>query len=72
MPSKGKKYKLAARFPESLKRDEIIEYFFVLATKKRFKTMSSESVESFRARLDELGRSNWRLKPLGYSILKKD
>jgi hypothetical protein len=74
VPSKAneKRYGLFAEFPEDSKRDEIIEYFFVLATKKRFKTLGNETVESFRTRLDELGRSNWRLKPLGYSILKKD
>lgn len=65
-------YTLSAEFPEDLKRDEIIEYFFVLATKKPFKTMDSESVESFWTRLDEFGRSNWRLKHLGYSILRGD
>ncbi len=65
-------YTLSAEFPEDLKRDEIIEYFFVLATKTPFKTMDSESVEGFWKRLDEFGRSNWRLKHLGYSILRGD
>jgi len=68
----GVDYTLSAEFPEDLKRDEIIEYFFVLATKTPFKTMNSESVEGFWKRLDEFGRSNWRLKHLGYSILRGD
>ena len=68
----GVDYALSAEFPEDIKRDEIIEYFFVLATKRPFKTMDSESVESFWKRLDEFGRSNWRLKHLGYSILRGD
>ena len=68
----GVDYTLSAEFPEDLKRDEIIEYFFVLATKTPFNTMDSESVEGFWKRLDEFGRSNWRLKHLGYSILRGD
>lgn len=51
-------------------RQAINEWLFLLATKTNFELLESESAESFYKRLDELGRENWRLLQIGYTILK--
>ena len=51
-------------------RPAINEWLFLLATKTNFELLESESAESFYKRLDELGRENWRLLQIGYTILK--
>ncbi len=42
-----------------------------IAVKSRFETLESESFENFYKRLDELGRENWRLEKIGYTILSE-
>ena len=45
------------------------EWLFLLATKSKFEALDLESPENFHKRLDELGRENWRLAQIGYTIL---
>ena len=74
MPSikANKSYAITAEFPDEVKRDEVIEVLIVLATKKRFTLLPKESAENFYKRLDALGRENWKMQKLGYSILKEN
>jgi hypothetical protein len=66
---KSKPYHLYAEFPENQKGSAINEWLFLLATKSKFKTLDVESSENFYRRLDELGRENWRIELMGYTIL---
>ena len=64
-------YSFLASFPNEIDKQILDEYFFVLATKKPFKTDIQETKESFHSRLNELGRGNWRLLPVAYYIVKE-
>ena len=68
----GKKYSLEAQLPsQSTDIKEITEYIILLATKKDFVLVDEEDEANFHKRLDELGRGNWRKRPLAYSIYKE-
>ena len=73
IPSKNfsNAYGLKAKFPDYHKNDIIQEYLVLLATKRDFKVISSESSESMYKRLNNFGRENWKQKRLGYVILKE-
>ena len=64
-------YQFYAQFPQDQNSSAISEVLFLLATKSKFKTLGSESFENFYRRLDELGRENWRLEKIGYTILSE-
>ena len=64
-------YQFYAQFPQDQNSSAISEVLFLLATKSKFKTLGSESFENFYKRLDELGRENWRLEKIGYTILSE-
>ena len=64
-----KLYEITAQFPDGVELDEV-EILIVLATKKRFDLLEKESGR-FHKRLDVLGRENWKMQKLGYSILKE-
>ena len=66
----SKLYEITAQFPDGVELDEVTEVLIVLATKKRFDLLEKESAEEFHKRLDVLGRENWKMQKLGYSILK--
>ena len=67
-----KKYSLRAQLPsQSTDIKEITEYIILLATKKDFVLVDEEDEANFHKRLDELGRGNWRKRPLAYSIYKE-
>ena len=58
-----------AEFPKDQNGKAVNEWLFLLATKSKFEALDSESSENFHKRLDELGRENWRLAQMGYTIL---
>ena len=66
---KAKAYSFFAEFPKNQNGKAINEWLFLLATKSKFDALDSESSENFHKRLDELGRENWRLAQMGYTIL---
>ena len=66
---KSKAYSFFAEFPEGQNGKAVNEWLFLLATKSRFEALDAESPENFHKRLDELGRENWRLERVGYTIL---
>ena len=66
---KSKAYSFFAEFPEGQNGKAVNEWLFLLATKSKFETLDSESSQNFHKRLDELGRKNWRLARIGYTIL---
>ena len=68
----SKLYEITAQFPDGVELDEVTEVLIVLATKKRFGLLEKESAEEFYKRLDVLGRENWKMQKLGYSILKDE
>lgn len=68
---KSKTYSFFAEFPERQNGVAVNEWLFLLATKSKFDVLNLESSESFYKRLDELGRENWRLTQIGYTILSK-
>ena len=69
-PTAVKKYQFYAEIPQNNNKLAINEWLFLLATKSRFEILEKESSESFYRRLDELGRKNWRLEQLGYTIIQ--
>ena len=66
---KSKAYSFFAEFPEGQNGKAVNEWLFLLATKSKFEALDGESPENFHKRLDELGRENWRLERVGYTIL---
>ena len=66
---KSKPYDFYAEFPKDQNGKAINEWLFLLATKSKFEALDTESSENFHKRLDELGRENWRLAQIGYTIL---
>lgn len=68
---KSRSYQLYAEFPEEQNTKTVSEIFFILASKSKFEMLSVESSENFFKRLDELGRENWRLERIGYTIFSE-
>lgn len=66
---KSKTYSFFAEFPKDQNGKAVNEWLFLLATKSKFETLGLEKSENFHRRLDELGRENWRLERVGYTIL---
>ena len=64
------KYSLEAQFPINYNRTSISEFLILLVTKKSFRLLNEEKSNSFYKRLDELGRKNWRIRRIGYTIIK--
>ena len=73
IPSKenSDKYALSIGFPEKLKKDETQEFIIVLATKKKFAILNNIKVSELLTRLDDLGKANWYMQKIGYSVLRK-
>ena len=73
IPSKenSDKYALSIGFPEELKKDETQEFIIVLATKKKFAILNNIKVSELLTRLDDLGKANWYMQKIGYSVLRK-
>ena len=59
------------KFPNNLKKTESQEYIIILATKEEFAILDKINVSELLLRLDELGKFNWYMKNMGYSILKE-
>ena len=68
---KSKTYSFFAEFPKNQNGRAVNEWLFLLATKSKFETLDMENSENFHERLDELGRENWRLEKIGYTILSE-
>ena len=73
IPSKenSDKYSLSIGFPEELKKDETQEFIIVLATKRKFAILNMIKVIELLTRLDDMGKSNWYMQKIGYSVLRK-
>ena len=73
IPSKenSDKYSLSLGFPEELKKDETQEFIIVLATKRKFAILNTIKVSELLTRLDDMGKSNWYMQKIGYSVLRK-
>ena len=73
IPSKenSSKYSLSIGFPEELKKDETQEFIIVLATKRKFAILNIIKVSELLTRLDDMGKSNWYMQKIGYSVLRK-
>ena len=68
---KSKTYSFFAEFPKDQNGKAVNEWLFLLATKSKFEALDLERSENFHRRLDELGRENWRLEKIGYTILSE-
>ena len=68
---KSKTYSFFAEFPKDHNGRAVNEWLFLLATKTKFEALNLEKSENFHKRLDELGRENWRLEKIGYTILSE-
>ena len=68
---KSRAYSFIAEFPKDQNGKAVKEWLFLLATKSKFEALDLESSENFHKRLDELGRENWRLEQVGYTILSE-
>ena len=66
-----KSYALNTNFPINFKKTESQEYIIILATKEEFAILDKIKVSELLLRLDEIGKFNWYMKNLGYSILKE-
>ena len=66
-----KSYALDINFPSNFKKTESQEYIIILATKEEFAILDKIKVSELLLRLDEIGKFNWYMKNLGYSILKE-
>ena len=70
-PSRSRAYSFFADFPKDQNGKAVNEWLFLLATKSKFEVLDLESSENFHKRLDELGRENWRIAQIGYTILSE-
>ena len=71
IPSKNNtKYKLMTKFPKDFPQDETYEFFIIVASKKKLDILSKQNIIDFNKRLSRLGRSNWEMKRLGYTIMR--
>ena len=72
IPSKDvlNKYELRTKIPDNVKDDETYEFFVIIASKKQFIILDNEKVLDFKKRLSILGRSNWDMKKIGYTIIR--
>ncbi len=71
IPSKNNtKYKLVTKFPNNFAQDETYEFFVIVASKKKLDILSKQNIIEFNKRLSLLGRSNWEMKKLGYTIMR--
>ena len=71
IPSKNNtKYKLMTKFPKDFPQDETYEFFVIVASKKKLDILSKQNIIDFNKRLSRLGRSNWEMKRLGYTIMR--
>ena len=71
IPSKNNtKYKLMTKFPKDFPQDETYEFFVIVASKKKLDILSKQNIIDFNKRLSRLGRSNWEMKKLGYTIMR--
>ena len=66
-----KNYALDITFPNNFKKRESQEYIIILATKEEFAILEKTKVSELLLRLDELGKFNWYMKNIGYSIIKE-
>ncbi len=66
-----KNYALDITFPKNFKKRESQEYIIILATKEEFAILEKTKVSELLLRLDELGKFNWYMKNIGYSIIKE-
>ena len=64
------KYELRTKIPDNVKEDETYEFFVIIASKKQFVILDNEKVLDFKKRLSILGRSNWDMKKIGYTIIR--
>ena len=64
------KYELRTKIPDNVKEDETYEFFVIIASKKQFIILDNEKVLDFKKRLSILGRSNWDMKKIGYTIIR--
>jgi len=64
-------YAFDIAFPKNFKKKESQEYIIILATKEEFAILDKIKVSELLSRLDELGKFNWYMKNIGYSILKE-
>lgn len=64
------KYKLDLGFPAELKKDETQEFIIVLATKQKFAIINKIKISELLTRLDDVGKPNWYMQKIGYSILR--
>jgi len=74
IPSKEqyKKYGFNLSLPKNFKKKETQEFIIVLATKMKFAILNKIDINDLSTRLDEIGKSNWFMKNIGYSILRKN
>ena len=71
IPSKNNtKYNLMTKFPKDFPQDETYEFFVIVASKKKLDILSKQNIIDFNKRLSRLGRSNWEIKRLGYTIMR--
>ena len=64
-------YELKAEFPKEQKEDVVSEFIVLLASKIQVSFFEDQSAQEFFKKLDEIGRDNWELKIVGYSVMRK-
>jgi hypothetical protein len=69
---KYKKYGFNLSLPKNFKKNETQEFIIVLATKMKFAILDKIDIKELSIRLDDIGKSNWFMKNIGYSILRKN
>jgi len=69
---KYKKYGFNLSLPKNFKKNETQEFIIVLATKMKFAILDKIDIKELSIRLNDIGKSNWIMKNIGYSILRKN
>ena len=68
--SSNSNFELRMEFPANIKKDRTLEFIIIVASKVKISILGEESISSFRARLDAIGRDQWTETSLGYAIVK--
>ncbi len=74
IPSKHlqKKYGLQAIFPVNVKKKIVPEYMVIIASKIKMEFFDNEKKMTLYRRLNDYQRNNWKMRNLGYVILKDE
>ena len=63
-------YNLKVNFPQNFYKNITQEFIVIIASKVKIDILEEENIIELYKRLQNLGRSQWQMQRLGYSIVR--